>query len=57
MGPIRDAFSCLPGENTGKCNGHTETGMFVACSEKDMLQTPFWASATCLKGGGGEGVG
>jgi len=42
---------CLPGENTGKRDGHAETGMFVTCGEKDTLQMP------CLKGGGGgEGV-
>jgi len=49
--PIWDAFSWLPGEDTGKRDGHAETGMFVACGERDTLQMPFWASAMYLKGG------
>ena len=51
MRPIWDVLSCLPGGDTEKRDRHAETGMFVACGERDTLQMPFWASATCLKGG------
>ena len=37
--------------DTGKHDGHAESGMFIMCGERDTLQMPKRASATYLKGG------